>query len=110
ACKDSNISFDTLLLDYGNLTDPNETRRSADLTLIRSWIDIASICGAKQIRIIAGEAHHSDAEAIAQSAASLAELAKYSSTKSVRVITENFKPLTSTSESSLMLLEQAGRK
>lgn len=105
--KTSGVSFDTLLLDYGNLTASDETQRLADLALIREWIEIASLSGAKQIRVIAGEAAPTDEAAIGLSASSLAELAKYAATKGVRVITENFKALTSTAASSLKLLAQS---
>lgn len=104
----SSISFDTLLLDYGDLTSTDEKRRKADMDYIREWIDIASISGAKQIRIIAGEAAASDDESIQRSASSLVDLAKYAASKGVQVITENFKPLTSTAESSLKLLALTG--
>jgi len=107
---ESNVKFDTLLLDYGDLTAHDATKRSADLGLIRSWIDIASNCGAKQIRVIAGEASPNDDQAIQLSASALSELAQYAASKNVHVITENFKALTSTSESSLKLLAQAGKK
>jgi sugar phosphate isomerase/epimerase len=102
------IKFDTLLLDYGDLTTTDATRKSADLSLIRHWIDTASLSGAKQIRVIAGEASPTDEEALQASAASLDELAHYAASKGVHVITENFKALTSTAGSSLKLLAQAG--
>ncbi|TDG00119.1 sugar phosphate isomerase/epimerase family protein [Paenibacillus piri] len=102
------ISFDTLLLDYGDLTAADPVRREADLALIRSWIDIASHAGAKQIRIVAGDAQPTDEEAIRQSAAALSELAGYGSERCVRVISENFRALTSTAASCVSLLEQAG--
>lgn len=104
----SNVQFDTLLLDYGNLTASDDIQRNSDLSLIKKWIDIASLCGAKQIRVVAGESSPTDEEAIQMSAASLTELANYASSKSVRVITENFRALTSTAESCLKLLSQAG--
>ncbi|NOU97750.1 TIM barrel protein [Paenibacillus sp. LMG 31456] len=102
------ISFDTLLLDYGDLTAVDVIRREADFNLIRSWIDIAAAAGAKQIRVIAGDAQPADEEAIRRSAEALSELADYASTQGVRVITENFRALTSTAESCLKIVEQAG--
>lgn len=104
----ANVRFDTLLLDYGDLTSEDERRRTADAAFIRRWIDIAAQAGARQIRVIAGEASPTDGSAIARSAASLAELADYAATVGVRVITENFKALTLTGASCLRLLEQAG--
>ncbi|RCW50825.1 sugar phosphate isomerase/epimerase [Paenibacillus prosopidis] len=106
----SGVSFDTLLLDYGNLTAPDERQRKADFAFICDWIDIASQCGAKQIRVIAGEAPPTDEEAISLSAASLIDLAHFASPKGVRIITENFKPLTSTAESCHKLLAQTGNQ
>ncbi|MCZ8519922.1 MULTISPECIES: sugar phosphate isomerase/epimerase family protein [Paenibacillus] len=102
------ISFDTLLLDYGDLTAEDEKRREADLGFIRHWIGIASLAGAKQIRIIAGEAPPADEEAIRLSARTLKSLAAYGSEHGVRVVTENFKALTSTAESCQKLLAEAG--
>lgn len=108
AFSDAGIQFDTLLLDYGDLTSADLVRSAADLGFMRHWIDIASLCGAKQIRIIAGEAMPDDETAIRKSAEALAELAVYAASRGVRVITENFKSLTSTGDSSLKLLELAG--
>ncbi len=105
--SEAGVSFDTLLLDYGEITSTDEARRTADMGFIREWIDVASQCGAKQIRLIAGEAPHDDESAIRQSAAALSELARYSASRGVRVITENFKALTSAGESCLKLMDSA---
>lgn len=104
----SGIRFDTLLLDYGDLSSADERRYAADLDFIRRWIDIASRAGARQIRVVAGEAPPTDEAAISLSAAALAQLAEYAAAQGVRVITENFKPLTSTADSCMRLLAQAG--
>ena len=107
ACDNAGVSFDTLLLDYGDLTSTDDKRVAADLQFMRDWITIASQAGAKQIRIIAGEAHPSDGQAIERAARHLLELAEYGASIGVTVVTENFKPLTSTGESCVALLEQA---
>lgn len=65
---------------------------------MRHWIDAAALGGARQIRIVAGEAHGSDNTALAQSAKYLLELAAYAKGKRVSVITENFKALTATGD------------
>jgi sugar phosphate isomerase/epimerase len=106
----SGLSFDTLLLDYGDLTAADEVRFEADLDFIRRWIDIASRAGAKNIRVVAGSAPPSDENAIRRSAAALSGLADYASGREVRVITENFGSLTSTGESCASLLQQTGDK
>jgi sugar phosphate isomerase/epimerase len=110
AFADANVSFDTLLLDYGDITTEDNKRRQSDSKLIRSWIDIASQGGAKQIRVIAGDAQHTDEEAIRRSAVALSELAEYASERGVHVISENFRSLTSTGESCIKLLEQTDGK
>lgn len=102
------LSFDTLLLDYGDITSSNPARVEADMAYIRQWIEIASLSGAKQIRVVAGEASPTNEEAVTFSAARLAELSEYGRTLGVKVITENFKALTSTGASSKKLLDQWG--
>jgi sugar phosphate isomerase/epimerase len=108
AFSDAGVTLDTLLLDYCDLTSTDEARTTADMKMYREWIDVASLCCAKQIRLIAGEAQPADEAAIRQSAAALLELAKYAASRNVRVITENFKALTSTGESCLKLLALTG--
>lgn len=108
AFKDAGISFDTLLLDYGDLTTNDQVRLEADKALMLRWIDAAAAAGAKQIRIVAGEAPPSDQAALERSAAGLSELAAYASSVGVCVITENFRPLTSTGDNCVKLLELTG--
>ncbi|OXS59179.1 xylose isomerase [Cohnella sp. CIP 111063] len=108
AFAEAGVSFDTLLLDYGDPSATDEIRQAADVKLFREWIDVASQCGAKRIRIVAGEAQPTDEQAILRSAQALRELAEYASARGVRVVTENFKALTSTGESSVKLLNSAG--
>ncbi|QYR19302.1 sugar phosphate isomerase/epimerase [Paenibacillus sp. sptzw28] len=104
------LTFDTLLLDYGDLTTIDEARLEADQDLFRHWIDIASLAGAKNIRIIAGDASPSNKDAVRNSAAALCALADYASGHGVRVITENFHSLTSTGESCASLMQQTEGK
>jgi sugar phosphate isomerase/epimerase len=104
------VSFDTLLLDYGDLSTADEKRKEADDELIRRWIGIAGQAGAKQIRIVAGEAPPTDEEALRRSAASLSRLAEYAETYGVKVITENFKPLTSVGANCVKLHEWTAGK
>lgn len=110
AFQSSGISFDTLLLDYGDLTTSDPKRLVADLALMRDWIDAASLCGAKQIRIVAGEAEPSDGEALRRSAQHLNALTEYAKSKSVVIVTENFKALTSNGENCLALMEQTAKE
>lgn len=108
AFRASGVQFDTLLLDYGDVTSADPVRRESDTAYIRNWIEIASLSGARQIRVIAGEADSSDEEAILRSAGILSELALYAKAYGVKVITENFKGLTSHASSCLQILERTG--
>ena len=98
------INFHCLLVDYGDISSSDEVRRNADLQFLKHWIDVASVIGAKSIRIIAGEAPPTDEEALLRSKQSLNELISYALPKQVRIVTENFKPLSSTKENCIELL------
>ncbi|QHT64137.1 TIM barrel protein [Paenibacillus lycopersici] len=104
AFERAGLSFDTILLDYGDLSSADEVRRQADIAYIREWIDIASKAGAKNIRVVAGESEPDDKAGLARSIAGLKELHAYGQSRNVRVITENFKPLTSTSDNCLAII------
>src|SRR5690606_2791777 len=100
------ISFDTLLLDYGDLTSDDPKRVEADMAYMRDWILLASAAGAKQIRIIAGDASPDDEEALRRSAERLNELSRFAAPHQVRVVSENFRALTSNGASCAKLLDQ----
>lgn len=104
------ISLDTILADYGDLTNGDEGRRSADHGFLREWIEIAAKCGAKRIRIIAGEAAPSDEAALRLSAQQLRELGEYGEGLGVQVVTENFKSLLSIGANCLTVMEQTAGK
>lgn len=107
-CEAAGISFDTLLLDYGDLTSSDAARVEADMALMKDWIRIASAAGAKRIRIIAGEASPEDDAAIRRSADHLNELSRFAALLGVRIVSENFRPLTSTGASCAKLLSLVG--
>lgn len=101
------IEFHTLLIDYGDISTTDKTRRHADLKFIKNWIKIASITGAKRVRVIAGDAEPDDHEALVRTSVHLNELADYASSLDVRVVTENFRALTSKAENCLYLVNQS---
>ena len=110
AFADAGISFDTLLLDYGDISSSDIKRTDADLRFMREWIGIASAAGAKRIRIIAGDAHPSDVEALERAARHLLALSEYAERRNMKIVTENFKALTSTGESCLRLMDRTRRQ
>ncbi|KIL41661.1 xylose isomerase [Gordoniibacillus kamchatkensis] len=108
AVERAGIRFYTLLADYGDITNPDERRREADIEWMKGWIDVASAAGAERIRIIGGDADPASREAVALAAAQLQRLVDYARDKNVKVVTENFHPLTSTADNCLALLDACG--
>jgi sugar phosphate isomerase/epimerase len=108
--QEAGIRFYTLLVDYGDIANEDPIRREADITWIKGWIDIASQVGAERVRIIAGEADSTNKEALARSAEALRMLMEYADARGVRVITENFRPLTATADNCLTLLDEGGER
>lgn len=109
AFREAGLRFYTLLIDYGDISSADPVRREADLAWICRWIDRASAAGAERVRIIGGDAPASDHEALARSADALRQLCGYAAARGVRVVTENFRALTSTADNCLALLDACGR-
>lgn len=103
----TDIEFHTLLIDYGDISSPDEIRRSADVNFIKKWIRIASIVGAKRVRVITGKANPEDREALVRVSNHLNELADYAKSFGVHVNTENFQALTSDVENCIYLIEHS---
>lgn len=90
----ANVQFLTLLIDTGDITSPDPDTRARDLAHIRRWIEIAAQAGARQVRVIAGDAQpDGDGQAIKLSVQGLAELQEYADSLGVGVITENWHQL-----------------
>lgn len=107
ACEDAEIRLYTLLLDYGDLSSTDKLRVEADVQLIREWIDIAATVGAERVRVIAGDAPADDQEALTRVSQHLNELAAYAHQQGVKIVTENFRTLSSTSENCLYIVNQS---
>ncbi|QGQ99426.1 sugar phosphate isomerase/epimerase [Paenibacillus psychroresistens] len=110
AIHNAGLCFYTLLIDYGDISSEDEVRRLADITWIKGWIDIAAIVGAERVRIIAGQAESTNQAALKLSIEALQQLCEYADTCGVRVVTENFQPLTSTADNCLALLAACGEQ
>ncbi|MFF2481125.1 sugar phosphate isomerase/epimerase family protein [Paenibacillus sp. NPDC058071] len=108
AFRSSGVAFHTLLLDYGDISSSDELRRASDMALAKEWIGIAAQAGAGHIRIIAGQAQPDSAEALERAYESLAELAAWAEKHGVRIVTENFRPLASTSANCLAIKSRLG--
>lgn len=89
----SGVTLQTLLIEYGDPTDPATAAR--DLAWMESWIEAAAALGAEQARVIAGKAAASPA-ALAMSAAGLNRLARFAAARGVALVTENWFDLLAT--------------
>ncbi len=99
AFSDASVQFHTLLVDYGDISSPDEQRRQSDIAFLRRWLDIAAKAGAAAVRVIAGEQAADDADARQRSSEALALLREYGEAQGVKVVTENFRELTATIDS-----------
>nr|MDQ2732998.1 sugar phosphate isomerase/epimerase [Armatimonadota bacterium] len=104
--KEAGVRLLTILIDAGDVTNPDPEKRTRDLEWIRGWIDVASEVGAYRVRIIAGfEEPDAAGEAVRTSIAELGELSGYAIRRGVDVITENWYALTMRPENLLAILE-----
>ena len=104
AFDNSGVTFHCLLVDYGDISNEDSVRRNSDIEYIKTWIDIAATVGAKSVRVVAGEANPDNKRAIELAKESLNQLVNYAEPAGVRVVTENFKPLASTQENCMELV------
>jgi sugar phosphate isomerase/epimerase len=105
AFEEANLKFYTLLLDYGDISSSDEIRRQSDIAYIKKWIDIAAKVGAERLRVVAGESDASDKLGLDRAAQTILTLLAYGREHGVKIITENFRSLTSTIENCLYLNE-----
>jgi len=110
AVQAAGIRLYSLLVDYGDISSGDPVRRTADIALLKQWIDYASAAGAERVRIIAGDTDPADQEGFDRAAAALQELIDYAADRGVRIVTENFHSLASTADNCLRLLGQCGDK
>jgi sugar phosphate isomerase/epimerase len=87
ALADAGVTLQTLLIEYGDITDP--ATRERDLAWMESWIDTAAQFGAEQARVIAGRSQPTR-EALDASIAGLTRLGHYGEARGVRIVTENW--------------------
>ena len=103
AIDTANVELFSLLIDHGDITDPQYADR--DLAWIGEWIEIAGMLGASCARAIAGKAAPS-AKALEMSRSGLGRLAERAETNGVRLMTENWFSILSTPENVLTLLDR----
>ena len=103
ALEASNIELFSLLIDHGDITDPDNADR--DLVWMGEWIEIAGMLGATCARAIAGKAEPS-AAALEMSRNGLQKLSELAQANGVRLMTENWFSVLSTPENISALLDR----
>ena len=116
AVGQAGIELFSVLIDAGDVTDPDDEARAEEMAWVRSWLDVAARLGATHARVVAGcqpveptraadGASLLDHPVIRRSARSLTELADYGGSIGVQVITENFRETTSRGDQVIAILE-----
>jgi sugar phosphate isomerase/epimerase len=101
------VELFSLLIDAGDVTDPQHGRR--DAAWIAGWFAVGQALGTKCARVIAGK-QPASAENLAVSQAYLADLASQAEAAGIRLMTENWFSLLSSPAAVIRLLDGlAGR-
>ena len=112
ALADSGVELFSILIDAGDITHPDAARRTEEVAWIRTWMEIAARCGARCVRVIAGDAEPvnsgdwHDMEAVQLSAGHLRELAGVGRDVGLEVLTENFRAMGSKAGALNAILDQ----
>jgi sugar phosphate isomerase/epimerase len=88
--KVTGVTLQTLLIDAGDITDPEHGAR--DTRWIAGWIETANALGAENARIIAGKQPPSN-DAMNRAVLALRELEEGNAGSAVRLVTENWHAL-----------------
>jgi len=104
----ADVVFHTLLVDYGDISSPDEERRASDIDYLTQWVEIAAKSGASAVRIVAGEQPPEDAAAYARCGEALRQLQQAAAPLGVEIVTENFRQLTSTVDSWTQVMQTVG--
>lgn len=103
ALAEAKVELDTLLIDDGDLTDPE--RADETEAWISGWLDVAVALGARRARVVAGHAQPTT-ESLQQSARRLVRLAE--THPEVRIVVENWKELLPDADAVHTLLRETG--
>ena len=99
ALAENGVELFSVLIDAGDITHPDPEERKGETGWICAWMRIAARCGARCVRVIAGNAEPGaegdwrDQKAVQISAEGLRQLAGVGRQLGLRVITENFRAL-----------------
>ncbi|MCA9836484.1 MAG: sugar phosphate isomerase/epimerase [Trueperaceae bacterium] len=102
AIENANVELFSLLIDSGDITDPNEGERHKDW--IAGWLEVAHHLGSRHARVVAGK-QEPRKETIALSIERLSELADRAEALGLRLMTENWLTLANSPEVVTQLME-----
>lgn len=107
ALDDAGIELWSLLIDGGDLAEPNHHER--DAAWIAGWVPVAAALGAKNARVSGGKQAPSP-EAVERSATHLHQLAAHALAHGLRLTTENWQNLLSNPAVVLKMLDRLAGK
>lgn len=108
ALDEAGVELANLLVDTGNLSNPDEAARQADIDMTKRWQQVAAKLGAKGTRIDCG-LEPATPEAKARSASALQELADYGDSLGLTTTTENWRTTSQEPEDLLDIMAQVNR-
>lgn len=101
--KVSGVTLQTLLVDDGDMTDPENGKR--DARWIADWVEVANLLGAENARIIAGKQAFTP-ETLERSIAGFREVLAANAGSPLRIVTENWLQLLSTPQAVHAVLDR----
>src|SRR5690606_16142922 len=101
--KVSGVTLQTLLVDDGDMTDPENGKR--DSRWIANWVEVANLLGAENARIIAGKQAFTP-ETLERSIAGFREVLAANAGSPLRIVTENWLQLLSTPQAVHAVLDR----
>jgi sugar phosphate isomerase/epimerase len=105
AIETAGVELWSLLIDAGDITQPNPVLRKRDLSWIGAWLDVAAQLGAKNARVIAGKAQPNE-DTLKISLAGMQQLNLRAKSHGLRLMTENWFDLLSRPQRVLWLLDE----
>ena len=102
---DNSVTLENILIDAGNLSNPNESERLADIEMAKRWQRIAAQLGGKGNRIDCGT-EPPTAKAIDRAVHSLSVLVEHANSLKLHVTTENFRQTSQEADNLLEIMNK----
>jgi sugar phosphate isomerase/epimerase len=108
ALDSADVKLANVLIDTGNLSNPDETQWRTDIEMTKGWQDVAVRLGANGVRIDCG-LEPATSESIKRSADALRELADYGTSIGLTTTTENWRTTSVYTHDLLDIMQQVDR-